>query len=87
MRGKAAARRKVTDLRFVSNCSGLLTTRDVLDKSALYLWFARVFVLRAWQPQAAMPAAQKDASRRRRRGIKHLNSYFCDMIELCGIMK
>jgi ribosomal protein S11 len=33
------------------------------------------FVLRAWQPAAAMPAAQKDASRRRRRGIKHLKSY------------
>src|SRR6266446_3372740 len=34
-----------------------------------------ILVLRARQPQAALPAAQKDASRRRRRGIKHLNSY------------
>src|SRR6266436_2551212 len=52
--------------RTYGNCSGLLTT---------FGGSQGVFVLRAWQPQAAMPAAQKDASRRRRRGIKHLNSY------------
>ena len=39
------------------NFSGLLAARDVLDKSALYSG-SRLFVLRAWQPQAAMPAAQ-----------------------------
>jgi len=33
------------------------------------------FLLRAWQPQAAKPAAKNDTSRRRRRGIKHLSSY------------
>ncbi len=48
------------------NCSGLLTT---------FGGSQGVFVLWAWQPQAARPTAQKDASRRRRRGIKHLNSY------------
>src|SRR6266446_8488294 len=53
-------------LQPLRNCSGLLTT---------FGGSQGVFVLRAWQPQAAMPAAQKDASRRRRRGIKHLNSY------------
>src|SRR6266436_6993951 len=40
--------------RTYGNCSGLLTT---------FGGSQGVFVLRAWQPQAAMPAAQKDASR------------------------
>ncbi len=39
--------------------SGLLTTRDVLDKSALYGGSQEASLLRAWQPQAARPAAKK----------------------------
>ncbi len=31
--------------------------------SRVLRWFARVFLLRAWQPQAAKPAAKNDASR------------------------
>ncbi len=37
----------------------------VRDKSALYSG-SRLFVLRAWQPQAAMPAAQKPLANHRR---------------------
>ncbi len=52
---------------FQGNYSGLLTACGSSQE---------VFVLRAVPPLAAQPAAQKDASRRRRRGIRHLSSYF-----------
>src|SRR6266436_7506692 len=43
-------------------------------------WFARDFLLWAWQPAAAKPTAKENASRQRRRGIRHLNSYIlCSM--------
>jgi len=48
-----------------------VTTQDCSPPSVV----RKSFLLRAWQPQAAMPAAKNDASRRRRRGIKHLSSY------------
>src|SRR3989442_6252389 len=48
------------------NYSGLLTACGSSQE---------VFVLRAVPPAAAQPAAQKDANRQRRRGIRHLTCY------------
>src|SRR5260370_7408919 len=49
------------------NYSGLLTACGSSQE---------VFVLRAVPPPSAQPAAQKDASRRMPRGIRHLSSYY-----------
>ncbi len=55
----------VADRSLIVTIQVLDSSPHVLDKSALYSG-SRLFVLRAWQPQAAMPAAQKPLANHRR---------------------